>query len=860
MLTVDNYDIALDLTRGDTEFGSITNVTFDVTNPGDTFIDLRAARVPEVILDGTDITEDALTLGEKGYDEDHGIALRGLEPGRHTLRVTADCVYQHSGQGLHRFTDPADGEVYLYTQFETADAKRVFACFDQPDLKATYDVKVTTPSGWKLITNAETQSTDHGETATHTARVDYRLSTYLAAFCVGPYHEVRDSWTGTLTHHPETPEDQPTDITVPFGLYCRKSLAEHLDSERIFTQTKQGFDYYHEHFGVAYPFHKYDQVFCPEYNMGAMENAGCITFRDEYVFSSKVSEYLVERRCDTILHELAHMWFGDLVTMQWWDDLWLNESFATWSAAMSQSEATEYTDAWTTFASVEKSWAYNQDQLPTTHPIFADAKDLRTVEQNFDGITYAKGASVLKQLAAYVGREAFFAGVRRHFANHAFGNATFDDLLAALTESSGRDLSDWANQWLKTTGINTLAADFQVEDGAYSSFAVTQTGAKPGDGELRDHRIAVGLYSLVDGRVSRTKRVELDVTGDRVEVPELIGEKEADLVLVNDDDLTYCLIDLDPASRDFVLKHIADIKDPLARAQCWSAIWEPTRDGKLRARDFVPFAAAGLVGEDQVAVLERVIGQAITALRNYVDPKWADSEGWGILTDGILRALDAAEPGSDVQLPLLQGLANTKTGAEDNAANEVFDKILRDEAPFEGVTVDADLRWKALIHEIASGRVGDGSEAAAEEAIREEQNRDSSASGQHSAWAADAAINTPEHKKAVYEGLTTNFSLSNLACRHKGVGLNHVGSSENLQQLSTRFYEVVEGIWQNAVGEVAMRTIPDVFPHWDITEEGLARADEFLAGDHPDALNRIISEQRDRVARALRNRKVDAEG
>lgn len=478
LLSVENYDIALDLNNGDEFFSSSTVVSFTVRKAGDTFIDLRAASVEEVRLDNVSIKDEALTLGKNGYDETFGIALKGLTPGAHTLRVTASIPYSRTGEGLHRMVDPADNEVYLYTQFETADAKRMFACFDQPDLKATYDLNIKTPKGWKIISNSEQQvSTQHTDYDTHISRVDYPLSTYLIAVCAGRYHEVCDVWKGTLTHHAETPADQPTELTVPLALYCRSSLAKDLDAVRLFTETKQGFDWYHRNFGVAYPFGKYDQIFVPEFNAGAMENAGAVTIRDEYVFASKATRYRYERRAETILHELAHMWFGDLVTMQWWDDLWLNESFATWSAAISQAEETEYNTAWVTFANVEKSWAYQQDQLPSTHPVFSDGYDIETVDQNFDGITYAKGASVLKQLQAYVGREEFLAGVRRHFANHAWGNASFDDLLGALEQSSGRDLSDWANQWLKTTGINTLGAKFTTDNGKYTSFSVTQTGA-----------------------------------------------------------------------------------------------------------------------------------------------------------------------------------------------------------------------------------------------------------------------------------------------------------------------------------------------------------------------------------------------
>ena len=352
-------------------------------------------------------------LDVSGYDESIGIPLRGLAD-HNVLVVDADCRYSNTGEGLHRFVDPVDDETYLYSQFETADAKRMFACFDQPDLKATFDIRVTAPKHWRVVSNgACTTVTENGASAAHAFATTPRMSTYLVALVAGPYAVWEDAYT-----------DEHGDI--PLGIYCRASLAQHMDAERLFTQTKQGFGFYHKHFGLPYAFGKYDQLFVPEFNAGAMENAGAVTFLEDYVFRSKVTRASYERRAETVLHEMAHMWFGDLVTMTWWDDLWLNESFATFASVLCQSEATEFKEAWTTFATVEKSWAYRQDQLPSTHPIAAEIPDLAAVEVNFDGITYAKGASVLKQLVAYVGLEHFLAGLRDYFRTHAFGNATFD--------------------------------------------------------------------------------------------------------------------------------------------------------------------------------------------------------------------------------------------------------------------------------------------------------------------------------------------------------------------------------------------------------------------------------------------------
>lgn len=837
LIDVAHYSIDLDLTGDDSTYRSVTEVSFTARAQGSTFLDLRAQEVTAVSVDGA-------TLEEFSYDERSGLQLE-VTPGEHRVRVEATIAYSHTGQGLHRFEDPVDGLPYLYTQFETADAKRMFACFDQPDMKATYDLTVTTPQDWKVISNAAPTRELVEDHAVHRVHVDYPLSTYLVALCAGPYAQFTDSWTGTLTHHAETPEDQPETLTVPLGLYVRQSLAQHVDAQRLFTETKQGFDYYHRFFGHAYPFGKYDQIFCPEYNMGAMENAGCVTIRDEYIFSSKATHYRYERRCDTILHELAHMWFGDLVTMRWWDDLWLNESFATWASAMAQSENTQYDTAWVTFANVEKSWAYQQDQLPSTHPIFSGAHDIEEVEQNFDGITYAKGASVLKQLQAYVGREEFFAGVRRHFATHRWSNATFADLLGALEEASGRDLATWSDLWLKTTGMNRLSPEFTVTDDVYSSFAVRQS-----ESPLRPHRLAVGLYRLHGDQVIRTQHVELDVTGELTEVPELIGTEQADLVLVNDDDLTYCLMELDDASADFVLAHIAQIADPMARTLCWSAAWQRVRDGKMKARDFVALVARGGQAETELGVLETVLAQGLTALKRYADPAWADSEGTDLLANAYLAGAQGDNPES--ALIFAQALAKAPLN---DAAISYFQQILAGD--ISNLTVDADLRWWALTALIAAGAMGDERDVAT--AIAEQSKRDPSASGQHAALRAQAALNTDENKATVFAALTdVNSTASNLTLRHKGEGLRFTGSSRYLAQCDTAYFERAEAIWEAWDSELALRTLPVIYPSWAVSEETIKRTEEFLEKEIPAGLRRVTSEELDGVRRTLRLRQVDA--
>ena len=626
-----------------------------------------------------------------GYREDDGIALPGLAA-ENELVVVATGRYMNTGEGLHRFVDPVDGAVYLYSQFETADAKRLFACFDQPDLKARYTLTVTAPADWKVVSNATAQVEQAGTAAVHRFATSEIMSTYLVALVAGPYAEWRDE------HVDDTGQ-------IPLGIYCRASLAEHMDAERLFTETKQGFDFYHRNFGIRYPFGKYDQLFVPEFNAGAMENAGAVTFLEDYVFRSRVTRSTYERRAETVLHEMAHMWFGDLVTMRWWDDLWLNESFATFASVLCQAQATEYTEAWTTFANVEKSWAYRQDQLPSTHPVAADIPDLQAVEVNFDGITYAKGASVLKQLVAYVGLEPFLAGLRAYFEAHKWGNATFDDLLGALEQASGRDLSGWGAQWLKTTGLNLLRPSFTLDDdGAFTRFDVVQGGARPGAGELRTHRIAVGVYDDDgSGKLVRTHRVEVDVEGERTAVPELVGVPRGKLVLVNDDDLTYCALRLDPGSLTTLIDRIGDIAEPLPRTLCWSSAWEMTREAELKARDFTALVAGGFGAETEIGVVQRLLLQAQTAIMSYGDEQWAAERGWPMLVEALRSRLDSAPAGSDAQLAVVNSLAGSVLP---EPVLEQFGNWLRDVDVPDGLTVDTDLRWRLLHALVAQWRHG----------------------------------------------------------------------------------------------------------------------------------------------------------
>jgi len=838
-VTIDNYRIDLDLTDGDGKAGertfrSVTTVTFDALAGADTVIDIAADTVRSATLNGRE-------LDVSGYDESTGIALSGLAE-HNVVVVDADCRYSNTGEGLHRFVDPVDGEVYLYSQFETADAKRMFACFDQPDLKATFDVKVTSPQHWQVVSNGATVSADGG---VHTFATTPRMSTYLVALIAGPYARWDDVY-----------RDENGEIAL--GIFCRATLAEFMDAERLFTQTKQGFGFYHKNFGVPYAFGKYDQLFVPEFNAGAMENAGAVTFLEDYVFRSKVTRASYERRAETVLHEMAHMWFGDLVTMRWWDDLWLNESFATFASVLCQSEATEFTEAWTTFANSEKSWAYRQDQLPSTHPVAADIPDLAAVEVNFDGITYAKGASVLKQLVAYVGLEHFLSGLRDYFRAHAFDNATFDDLLTALEKASGRDLSDWGRQWLKTTGLNTLRADFDVDaDGSFTRFAVTQSGAAPGAGETRVHRLAVGVYDDDgSGKLVRVHREELDISGASTEVPALVGVSHGKLVLVNDDDLTYCSLRLDPESLQTALDRIADIAEPLPRTLVWSAAWEMTRDAELRARDFVSLVAGGIQAETEVGVAQRLLLQAQTALGSYANPEWAQSEGWPAFADRLLELARAAAAGSDHQLAFVNALCTSVLSTR----HVVVLADLLDHDPAElglaGLSIDTDLRWRIVTALAAAGEID--ADGPATPFIDAEVQRDPTAAGKRFGAQASAARPQAAVKESAWTTVTEDDALANITARSIIAGFVKPGQAELLKPFGARYFAAISGIWERRSSEVAQTVVVGLYPSWDISDDGIAAADAFLADPElPAALRRLVLEGRAGIERSLRARQFD---
>jgi aminopeptidase N len=827
LLDVHAYSVELDLTEGEDTFGSVTTVSFGCRRPGaSTFIDLTAPAVHEITLNG-------VAIGPESFDGNR-IALAGLAESNE-LRIAADCAYSRSGEGLHRFTDPADGGVYMYSDLETFDAHRVYACFDQPDLKATFEFQVTARQGWQVISNAAPETVAQApltKTALWLFPRTAVLPTYITAVAAGPYHVVRGEHDG-----------------IPLGIYCRQSLAPFLDPDEIFEVTRQGFDYFHAAFGVRYPFGKYDQLFVPEFKAGAMENAGCVTFLEAYVFRSRVTDSSREVRAETILHEMAHMWFGDLVTMRWWDDLWLNESFATWAGLAAEAEATRWTGAWTTFAQAWKTAAYRQDQLPSTHPVAADIPDIRAVEVNFDGITYAKGAAVLKQLVAHVGRQNFLTGVRRYFDQHAWGNATLADLLAALHQASGRDLASWSKKWLETAGVNTLRPEYQCDsDGRFSEFAVLQEAAASHP-VLRPHRIAIGLYDRGEqGGLSRRHRVEIDIDGERTEVPELAGQQRPDLILVNDDDLTYAKIRLDAHSLRTLITDIGEFTESLPAALCWAAAWDMCRDAELPAREYVSVAMSGVDAIADITGLQTVLRQAASAVRRFADPAWR-AAGLGQIAVVVRELLQRAEPGSDRQLAYAQAFAGVASSPADLA---LLAGLLDGSEAIEGLAVDTEMRWHLLYRLASCGAAGPAE-------VDAELARDATDAGARHAAACRAAFPDPVAKEQAWSQITGG-TLPNATFRATLDGFANPDAGDLLEPYFGRYFDVVPGIWRAWGSDMAQHFVEYAYPRWKVTPDAIAAADTRIEQmDAPPSLRRLLIEGRDDVARALRCRERDAQ-
>jgi aminopeptidase N len=834
LLDVHAYRIDLDLSGAVDAggFGSTTTIGFACREPGaGTFVELKPGQLHEATLNGHPVDLAALV--------DNQLPLTGLAA-ENELVVRATMSYSNTGEGLHRFLDPEDGAVYLYAQTFLDDAQLVFACFDQPDLKAAVTLTVSAPPGWEVAGNGREREVSPGRWEFEPTMP---IATYLVSLIAGPYHVRRDEHDG-----------------IPLALYCRRGLASHLDkdADEIFGLTRVFFDRYHELFGVRYPFGKYDQAFVPEFNAGAMENAGLVTLRDEYVFRSAVADDEREQRANTMAHEMAHMWFGDLVTMRWWDDLWLNESFAEYLGHRVTAEVTRFTSAWTGFIVGRKGWGYAADQRPSTHPVApASLDDAGLALLNFDGISYAKGASLLRQLAVWLGDDAFLSGLRDHIATHAFGNASLADLLDALSRSSGRDLDAWADAWLRQAQVNTLHPEVAVDEaGRYIAVEVVQT-APASHPTLRPHRIGVGVYS--GGSRRRSLMVDLDpaVDAGRTPVPELRGEAAGDVLLLNDGDLSYAKVRFDPASRSNLAAVLPALTDPLARAVIWASVSDAVRDADTAVSEFVDLLTAGLPSESEITVLKDLIRLAVVrpsdarfpvtgmVARFSAPDRLAAAEA--AVAAACWSAMASAAGGSGAQLVAARGFA-TAAGPADLA---VLRGWLAGHAVPGGLEVDAEVRWSVLSRLCALDAAGPAE-------IDAELARDSTAAGAEQAARCRALCPDAEAKATAWHTIMFDDRLSNRLVAATGDGFWHPNQAELTRPYVARYFEEIGELARRRSQGMTVIVAEVAFPRHAVEPETVARADALIgrSGLVP-ALHRVLVDYTDELRRAVAGRTLD---
>ncbi|MCB8904713.1 MULTISPECIES: aminopeptidase N [unclassified Streptomyces] len=811
LLDVQHYSVDLDLTTGDETFGSTSLIRFTARTAGDTFVELKPETLHSALLDDEPLDVGAL--------DGNRLPLR-LSEGEHVLRISTTMRYSRTGEGMHRFADPSDGESYVYTQLFMEDVQRVFAAFDQPDLKAVFEMAVTAPEGWTVLANGITEQQPDGRWR---SAATPPLSTYFVCVAAGPWHSVRTEHAG-----------------LPFGIHCRRSLAAHLDADadEILAVTKACYDRFHEKFDEPYPFDSYDQAFVPEFNAGAMENPGLVTFRDEFVFRSAVTVTERQTRAMVIAHEMAHMWFGDLVTLRWWDDIWLNESFAEYMGYQTVNEACSdlFPDTWVDFGVTRKAWGYEADQRPSTHPVAPDPEavpDTASALLNFDGISYAKGASALRQLVNWLGEKDFLAGINIHFKRHKFGNATLADFIDNLAAATDRDVHAWAEQWLRTTGVDTLTPALTGE-GLRWKLTIDREGSRP-------HRVAVGLYDRdPSGELVLRERRELDVP--QAEPAELTGPRPA-LVVLNDQDLTYTKLRFDEASEESALRGISRIPDALTRAVIWNAMRDMVRDGDLLPADYLDVALAHLTEETELALVQGVLGFARTQI---ADRYLAEEERPAALSTirQIARALlrrteDGEAPG--LRLTAVRALIDSATTPDQ------ITSWLDEGTVHGGPELDPELRWRILARLAVLG-------ATDEPTIAAELERDPSATGQEGAARCRAALPTAEAKAAAWSALFDTDDLSNYLFTATAQGFWQPEQAELVREYVPRFYPAAIALAARRGAAMAEAAGRYAFPSYAIDRESLALGERHLTDEMIPALHRKLVDQLDDLDRALKTR------
>ncbi|MEX1908799.1 aminopeptidase N [Janibacter sp. Y6] len=802
LLQVTDMEVDLDLDQGAEHFGSVTRLHLRASGDGQTFVDVDPVSLHAIRLDGVEL--DVALQAERRYP-------LTLTAGDHVVEVEATMAFSHDGEGLHRATDPADGQDYVYGHLFLDAAPTVFACVDQPDLKAPYTMTVRAPQGWSVIGNGRATLV---EGVWHLRRTQ-PLATYFVSVCAGPYASVTAEHDG-----------------IRLGLHGRASLRAELErhAPQMLEVTRASFDYFHSIFGIRYPFDDYDQVFAPEFNAGAMENPGCVVFRDSYLFRGAASRSEVLTRSNTISHEMAHMWFGDLVTMRWWDDLWLNESFAEYMAHRCLVAATDFEDAWVDSTATRKAWGYAAERSPSTHPVAGSpAPDARSALANFDGISYAKGAAVIRQLIAYIGDDAFLAGIRDYLGAHAFGNGELADFLAAMERASGRSLADWAQAWLSTAGVDALAVDR-----ATAQLVRTPPAEQPAQ---RPHALDVATWS----GGSLTSRVELTATDDATPLPGL--DTTAPLVVPNAADLTWATGLLDERSLAALTSELPAVTDAQTRAVVWVGLRDQLALGLVDPRLLVDLAEVALPHESDDSVLASV-GMHLTGtvVRSYLQPAEEAPARARMAALGE-RILADAEPGSSRALHAARLVARTTDDVEGRLRPWADGEGLP-----QGLEDDADLRWVVLGQLARRGLLDADGVAAAQE-------QDRTMAGNLGALTARAAIPTPEAKAQAWASLTTDRSLSNYELVAVASGFWGPADRSLVEPYVARYFEDVPAM-AGHLGDSALARVASIaYPSRFGTPETLALSQACLARDDLDpTVRRAVVDQQSQLEEVVRSR------
>jgi len=819
------YALQLDLTAKAERYQGAVTVTFEMAQAGATFLDCTSARLITVEVNGAAI--DAPDWN--GYR----LTLHGLRQGSNTVRIAYENEYNHGGDGFHQFIDPEDGEEYLYTNFEPYNAHWLFPCFDQPDIKGRYTLAVSAPSAWKLIANGREDTVERldGNRRRITFARTRPFSTYLFALIAGPYEVFQDQW-----------ED------IPLGFYARKSLAPFVDVEELARVTKQGMEFYARFFDYGYPFEKYDQIFVPEFNAGAMENVGAVTHSERMVFRDPPTETDRLDRAEVILHELAHMWFGNLVTMRWWNDLWLNESFATYMSYLCMVDATRFKSSWQVFNAGMKNWAYTQDERVTTHPISGVVRDTDETFLNFDGITYGKGASAIKQLVAAIGVEGFREGMRRYFKRHEYGNTTLADWLDDLGAGAGRDLHPWAQAWLETASLNTISAHVERAGDWIGSLELRQD-APDEHPTIRPHTLDIALVRNEGGAILiDSVPATIDSASERIE--EAAGRPFPGLVFPNHNDHGFVKVALDERSIAFIHDNLNRIDDALLRQLIWHTLWTMVRDQQLKSTDFINLAAANVVAETDHGLVESILGRMSAAVSRYV-PEDAKAEAAHRMFATAWGALEAV---TDPDLKIIWG--RTLFGVALNPDDAVHACELADGVrTVEGFTVDQDMRWSAAASAVALDLNG------AWERVERERARDRSDRGQRAYLRCEVSRPDGDGKEDAWQKFTEEKGYGSLHLTGAAMsGFHWWVQADLLEPYVDRYFKQLPNIFDTRDNEFAQRYFSNLFPGYRVEQSTLDQAQAILDahGERIPTLRRQLMEAIDDLQRAIRCREFAA--